>query len=173
MLSFLRTFGWLASIVYATIPCFWLAIHPFADFWRRREAVYQILIPAWVMLWIGLGFLTAPSRHLTLYAAPWMLSWLPAMVLFASGIHLYRLSGRGFSLAQLGGLPELTAGVSDDHEDAQRLVVSGIRQRVRHPIYLAHLCELIGWALATRLLVVYLLLAFAIATGWLNSCSHS
>ena len=47
----------------------------------------------------------------------------------------------------------------------QKLITTGIRQRVRHPVYLAHLCELLGWSIGTGLLVCYGLTAFAIVTG--------
>ena len=47
----------------------------------------------------------------------------------------------------------------------QRLITSGIRQHVRHPVYLAHLCELLAWSIGTELLVCYGLTAFAILTG--------
>src|SRR3981081_3578474 len=33
VLMLLRTLAWLACVAYATIPIFWLAIHPRADFW--------------------------------------------------------------------------------------------------------------------------------------------
>jgi protein-S-isoprenylcysteine O-methyltransferase Ste14 len=36
---------------------------------------------------------------------------------------------------------------------------------VRHPIYLAHLCELLGWSIGTGLVDVYALTAFAVITG--------
>ncbi len=164
MLAFLCTFAWLASIVYATIPCFWLAIHPFAKFWRaRHNSPYGILVPAWVALWITLGFLTAPYRKIALYHAPWM--WLPALALLILGVRLYRLSGHGFTLKLLSGLPELSNHAAQ--QERQELIVEGIRKRVRHPIYAAHLCELVAWALGTGLVVVYALLAFALVTGWL------
>jgi protein-S-isoprenylcysteine O-methyltransferase Ste14 len=47
----------------------------------------------------------------------------------------------------------------------QRLVISGIRARVRHPIYLGHLCEMLAWSLGTGLAVCYGLTAFALVTG--------
>jgi protein-S-isoprenylcysteine O-methyltransferase Ste14 len=73
---------------------------------------------------------------------------------------LYKLSHRRFTLTQLGGLPE----VLRDH-DQQRLVTTGIRARVRHPVYLGHLCEMLAWSLATGLAVCWALTAFAIVTG--------
>lgn len=82
------------------------------------------------------------------------------MVLFVIGLWLYRQSAKGFSARQLGGLPELHAANPE-----QRLVTTGIRSRVRHPVYLAHVCEMIAWSVGTGLTVCYALTAFAVVTG--------
>ena len=81
-------------------------------------------------------------------------------MLFATGILLYSRSGAHFSWAQLGGLPEVRTNHSDD-----RLITTGIRARVRHPVYLGHLCEMLAWSIGTGLFVCWLLTAFAIGTG--------
>ncbi|HKI26674.1 MAG TPA: isoprenylcysteine carboxylmethyltransferase family protein [Candidatus Sulfotelmatobacter sp.] len=155
----LRTVGWLACVVYSTIPSFWLMVHPRAHRWRERErSPFRVLVPAWITMWFGVGLLTGPWRNVALYSTWW--SWLPAAPLFAAGIYLYSRSGAHFSWAQLGGLPEVRA----DHPH-DRLVTSGIRARVRHPVYLGHLCEMLAWSLGTGLVVCWLLTAFAIVTG--------
>ena len=72
--------GWIACIVYSTIPCFWLLIHPRVDYWRsRKRSPYLILLPIWIALWIALGLFTSRWRHITLYTAPW--TWIPAILL--------------------------------------------------------------------------------------------
>jgi len=109
-------------------------------------------------MWIVVSLITATWRSISFYNTAW--SWLPAAALFAAGITIYKLSGAGFSAKQLGGLPEILSG---HHE--QRLVTSGIRSRVRHPIYLAHFCEMLAWSIGTGLLVCYGLTAFAVVTG--------
>ncbi len=109
-------------------------------------------------MWIGLGALTGPWRQLAIYSTEW--SWIPAAALFAAGFFLYARAGAHFSWAQLGGLPE----VRSDHRD-DRLVTTGIRAHVRHPVYLGHLCEMLAWSIGTGLLVCWLLLAFSVATG--------
>jgi protein-S-isoprenylcysteine O-methyltransferase Ste14 len=159
LVELLRTVGWLACVVYSTVPLFWLMVHPRAYKWReQRQSPFRVLLPAWLTMWIGVGALTAPWRTIRLYTTPW--TWIPAMALFAGGFYLYIRSGAHFSWAQLGGLPEVRA---DHRED--RLIKTGIRARVRHPVYLAHLCEMVAWSLGTGLLVCWLLTAFAIATG--------
>jgi protein-S-isoprenylcysteine O-methyltransferase Ste14 len=158
MLAGLQTIAWVACVIYATIPSFWLVIHPRVDYWRKRRSPYLILVPAWIGMWILLGGLTAPWRRAALYATFW--SWIPAGILLATGLWIYLHSGKHFSRAQLGGFPELIA----EHRE-QRLVTVGIRARVRHPVYLAHLCEMLAWSVGTGLILCYGLTAFALLTG--------
>ena len=156
---FLRTLGWLACVVYSTIPLFWLMVHPRAHVWRAKEgSPFRVLVPAWVVMWVGIGAVTGPWRDVRLYSTAW--TWLPAGLLFAIGFFIYSRSGAHFSWAQLGGLPEVRPG----HRD-YRLVTTGIRARVRHPVYLAHLCEMLAWSIGTGVLVCWTLTAFALATG--------
>ena len=62
-MHFLRTLGWLACVVYSTIPLFWLMVHPRAHRWRAREgSPFRVLVPAWIVMWIGIGALTGPWR---------------------------------------------------------------------------------------------------------------
>ncbi|HTZ83170.1 MAG TPA: hypothetical protein VMB66_08270 [Candidatus Acidoferrales bacterium] len=154
-----RDIGWVACVVYATIPTFWFMIHPLAERWRaRRRSPFRVLLPAWIGMWIVLGAVTVPWWRVRVYETEWM--WIPAAALFAAGIFLYRNAGGHFSWSQLGGLPEVRANHRDD-----RLVTTGIRARVRHPVYLAHLCEMTAWSLGTGLVVCWALTAFAMATG--------
>jgi protein-S-isoprenylcysteine O-methyltransferase Ste14 len=155
----LNRIGWLVCVVYATIPAFWLAIHPRAAYWRSQpHSPFRVLVPFWVGTWFALGVISSPWRNLLLYRTPW--SWVPAVFLFGGGLWIYRRSGAGFSPAQLGGLPEVMSG---HHE--QRLATSGIRAHVRHPVYLGHLCEMLAWSVGTGLLVCYVLTVFAVISG--------
>jgi protein-S-isoprenylcysteine O-methyltransferase Ste14 len=159
MLSALRTVGWIVCVVYATIPLFWLMIHPRADYWRARAgSPYLVLVPMWVGMWVAAGALTARWRGVAAYERWWI--WIPAGILIGVGVLLYKLSGSGFSPEQLYGLPEIVAGNQE-----QQLVTTGIRARVRHPVYLGHLCEMLGWSVGTGLVVCWVLTGFAVVTG--------
>jgi protein-S-isoprenylcysteine O-methyltransferase Ste14 len=158
MLWLLQTAGWLVCVVYSTIPLFWLMIHPRAHRWREVRSPYRVLVPAWIVMWVGVGALTGPWRQVAIYTTVW--SWIPAGILFCAGVWIYARAGMHFSWAQLGGLPELQA----EHRE-QRLVTTGIRARVRHPVYLGHLCEMLAWSVGTGLIVCWLLMGFAMITG--------
>jgi protein-S-isoprenylcysteine O-methyltransferase Ste14 len=155
----LHRIGWFACVIYATIPSFWLAIHPRAEYWRSRQcSPYRLLVPLWIGMWAALGVITAPWRNVLLYKASW--TWVPAAAIFGAGLWIYKRSGADFSPAQLGGFPELMPG----HRE-QRLVTSGIRARIRHPVYLGHLCEMLAWSVGAGLAVCYGLASFAVVTG--------
>jgi len=161
MTQALNLLGWMACIVYSTIPTFWLLIHPRAAYWRsRKHSPYLILLPVWIALWIALGLLTSRWRHASLYTTPW--TWPPAILLFATGLWIYLQSAKHFTPAQLGGLPEILP-----NQPHQHLVSSGIRSRIRHPVYLAHLLEMLAWSLGTGLAICYALTVFAMLTGTL------
>ncbi|MFZ0804367.1 MAG: isoprenylcysteine carboxylmethyltransferase family protein [Terriglobales bacterium] len=159
MMQWLNLLGWLACVVYSTIPCFWFLVHPWAEHWRsRKRSPYVVLLPAWAAMWVVMGLTTARWRNVALYATRWM--WVPALVLFGIGLWLYAQSSKNFSARQLGGFPEVISGHGE-----QRLVMTGIRARMRHPVYLAHLCEMLVWSIGTGLVVCYGLTAFAVVTG--------
>lgn len=133
-------------------------IHPRAQRWRQLQSPYRVLGPAWVGIWILFGAITRPWRHVVLYSAMWV--WIPAVFLFAAGIFIYICAGAHFSWTLLAGLPEISPG-----NHSQQLVTTGIHTRVRHPIYLAHLCGLLAWSVGTGLVVCWMLTVFAIVTG--------
>ncbi|MBV8205418.1 MAG: isoprenylcysteine carboxylmethyltransferase family protein [Acidobacteria bacterium] len=153
----LLTVIWFAGCGYASIPCFWFAAHPFAAGWRRRrQSPYYILLPVWALIIAGIMAASRPWHRLRWYATP--VAWVAGLGLVAAGFWMYRQAHRDFSDAQIIGRPELEAG---GHE--QRLVTSGIRSRLRHPIYVGHLLVLAGLAAGSGLAVLWVLLAIDLA----------
>jgi protein-S-isoprenylcysteine O-methyltransferase Ste14 len=163
----LQLVGWLACVVYSTIPAFWLMIHPFVERWRAsrffdQRSPYAILVPVWIAMWVVVALSTRPWSNLLLYSSNWRSNWawIAAALLFVCGLYVYWQSAKHFSAKQLAGLPEIDGGNQE-----QRLVIDGIRSRVRHPVYLAHLCEMLAWSAGTGLAVCWGLTVFAVITG--------
>src|SRR5205823_1778112 len=84
----------------------------------------------------------------------------PALVLFLSGFSIYRRIGVEFGVANFSGRAEMRP-----LEVEQKLITTGMHARLRHPIYLAHLCMLLAWTLGSGLQVNYALLVMAFLTG--------
>lgn len=109
-------------------------------------------------MWAAVATVTAPWRNVLLYEIRW--TWIPAIGLLCAGVMLYKLSHQQFTLSQLGGLPEVL-----QRPNQQRLVTTGIRGHVRHPVYLGHLCGMLAWSLGTGLAACWALTGVAILTG--------
>jgi protein-S-isoprenylcysteine O-methyltransferase Ste14 len=144
---------WMVSVLYSSIPLFWFAIHPFADFWRKmNRSPYLLLLPIWAAIISVLVWATWPWHSERLYSSLWM--WVPAALLMFFGLKTYRGIRSGFGLRKLSGEAELRP---QEHE--QQLVTTGLHARMRHPIYVAHLLNLAGWSVGSGLLVSFVLLA--------------
>ena len=144
---------------YCTIPLFWLMTHPFVERWRKLgRRAFLFLVPAWAVI-IAIAFMIVwPFRSAHFYVT-WF-AWAPAALFFLLGFSIYSAAFRSFHHTQVSGLAEIEPG-----RHRQQLVTSGIRSRVRHPIYLGHLCEILGWCIGTGLIALYALAAFAVITG--------
>jgi protein-S-isoprenylcysteine O-methyltransferase Ste14 len=144
---------------YTTIPLFWLTMHPFVERWRKRgRRAYWLILPLWAVLILGLFAVLFHFRSFHVYQR-W-LSWIPGGLLLLTGLVVMRKASTNFSRVQITGLAEL-----EPERHRQELIVSGIRSRLRHPIYLAHLCEMSGWCIGSGLLAAYALLPVAIVLG--------
>lgn len=153
-----ETIAWIAGIVYATIPAFWLVVHPFADFWRSRKGkIYPFLGLLWLGIWIVAGLSTAAYHHQRLWSEWSWVAWAP---LLALAIFTYHRIGHEFGRANLLGQSELRP---EQHE--QRLVTSGMHARVRHPFYLAHWLTLTAWTIGGGTVALVSLWCFAVVTG--------
>src|SRR5512141_2398561 len=119
-MEILRTLGWMVCGIYATIPLFWLIIHPFADFWRRRyRAPLKVLVFIWIALWLIAWSASFPWRQAQLWGAyPYGegLGWVSLLTralpfltipLWATSLFIYFGGKRHFSIDQVIGRNEL------------------------------------------------------------------
>ncbi|MFZ0704825.1 MAG: isoprenylcysteine carboxylmethyltransferase family protein [Candidatus Korobacteraceae bacterium] len=151
--------GLAIGSVYATIPLFWLTVHPMINRWRAAgRRAYLAVVPLWFAYALVAFAIAWRFRHVHLYVS-WM-AWVPAVLFLLMGAALYQAGRQRFEKAKIIGLAEL-----EPSKHAQELITSGIRSRVRHPIYLGHFCELFGWMLGTGSLAVAGLLAFYLFSG--------
>jgi protein-S-isoprenylcysteine O-methyltransferase Ste14 len=172
-MEILRTLGWIVCGIYATIPLFWLVIHPFADFWRGRyRAPLKVLVFVWIGLWAIAWTASSPWRNTLLFvphpyreAIGWggyLMQALPffAIPLWALSLFIYFGGKRHFSIDQVIGRNEL-----EPDRQPQILVTTGLHARMRHPLYFGHLCTMLGWLALAQTRAVFGLLMWAILTG--------
>jgi protein-S-isoprenylcysteine O-methyltransferase Ste14 len=149
----------LACSVYGTIPLFWFVVHPFVERWRASgRRAYAFLLPVWGGF-IAIAFLLMRPFRSAHFYRNWF-AWAPAAIFFLLGFSIYRAAFQRFDRAKVSGLAELEPG-----RHRQQLITTGIRARVRHPIYLGHLCEVAAWCIGTGLVALYALAAFAVISG--------
>ena len=77
--------------------------------------------------------------------------------MFLAGLKTYAGIRSEFGTHRLTGAAELRPA-----EHAQDLVTGGMHSRMRHPIYIAHLLSLAGWAVGSGLLVAHVLMALSV-----------
>jgi protein-S-isoprenylcysteine O-methyltransferase Ste14 len=157
--SIIDVLAMAACSVYCTIPLFWLVVHPFIDRWRTHgRRAFGTILPIWAVFIVATFLILWPYRSARFYANWW--NWIPVACLFSMGLSIYAAAFKNFRREQVSGLAEL-----EPERHRQELVTSGIRARVRHPIYLAHLCETLGWCVGSGLMSLFALAGFAIVTG--------
>lgn len=160
MTTAVLTVVWLAGATYAAIPSFWLIVHPFTRHWRARKgSPYGRLSLFWLGVTALLLGVSEPWREVRLYTTP--LALLPAMLLFFFSLSIYWNARKSFTIARLIGRPEI-----DPAARQQKLVITGLHGRVRHPIYLGHLCTLGAMTLGSGMAALYAFMVFAVITGW-------
>lgn len=142
-------------IAYFAIPFFWLLVHPFTEFWKRRRG--RTYLAYAVFLWLAfLAVFGATSEFwfAERFARGWPLIAVGLALLIVEPLVISRAEGEL-------GLPILVGWAErDPAQFPPRLVESGIYRRVRHPRYLSAMCVLLGTAMlsgAWRLLYLSVL----------------
>ena len=144
----------LALFLIVSLPSlflYWLLVHPFVHFWRGQGigVTYTSLLTIITASMIGLF----SFRHFLL-----SIDYGTNAALIALGLVFLALAGwmrftiqKKLSLRVLLGLPEIAPD-----RFPRALITDGIYARMRHPRYVQFLMALLGYALITNHLAVYL-----------------
>jgi protein-S-isoprenylcysteine O-methyltransferase Ste14 len=158
LIQALRILSWLVCGIYATIPCYWMMVHPFAKRWRTARYKLKVLVPLWVAVWCVAWAASYPWQNAVLYHNAG--SWVAALLLWAVSGFMYVHAGRELSFLRAIGRHELEPELHPN-----RLITVGVHRVVRHPMYLGHLCTMLGFALGAGTVACFALLAFVLASG--------
>jgi protein-S-isoprenylcysteine O-methyltransferase Ste14 len=154
----LRLLAWIVCGIYATIPAYWMMVHPFAERWRSARYKLKVLAPLWVVMWCIAWAASFPWRNSLLYHNAG--TWVTAPLLWAVSVFMYVNGGRELSFMRLIGQHELEP---EGHQDI--LITFGVHRLVRHPLYLGHFCTMLGFTLGAGTLACFGLFGFAVVTG--------
>jgi len=152
---------WFAAFMLATFPAavlYWVLIHPFARFWRRRGPVVAYTVVAIICL--GLAYLIL-QFHQPMLAVRWPFSWwlvALGLLLYGPAVWLEIQCRRQLKLRTLLGGPELS-------KEPGRVLRGGIYDRLRHPRYLAIILGLLAWACFLNYPAIWVL-AIAVVPGF-------
>ena len=150
----------VAVLVLVSLPpglLLWFVIHPMAGFWRKLGAgwTYAILGLPVVGMMVGLYALRA-----RLVSTDFGTS-IPLMALgaicAAFGITIAVKRRKYLTMAILAGIPELSRG-----GEKGKLLTEGIYGRIRHPRYVEALLGVLGYALITNYLGMYIMFALTV-----------
>jgi protein-S-isoprenylcysteine O-methyltransferase Ste14 len=148
-MRFLHAFAGFVLFFELPIPIYWLIIHPFNSFWRRRvRAAFWF---AGLSAWICGGVALWDFRHSLLAAArPSWFAIAAGFTLIAAEGYLFVRVERELGSHRLVGHAELTG--------TGEMFSSGLYAHVRHPRYAGMLGAVLGAAMlgATRLLWIVL-----------------
>jgi len=152
-------------LVVATYPpalLLWLAIHPFAAFWRRfgpfwTYGVLSIPVAAYIvgvwlvrgtLLWIDLG-----TKAITIVLAG---------ISLGAGLFLNRERRKQLGYGTLSGIPELSK-----QQYPGRLLTGGVYARVRHPRYIEVFLLVMGYAFFANYVGSYLVVVLSLPVTYL------
>jgi len=125
----------------------WVAIHPFAGFWRRLGPVWTYMILGVPVLAYIVGAYLARDAILAVdFGMSYPLTALAVLALVA-GSRMAIRRRRHLSFGILTGLPELST-----HRHPGRLLTDGPYARIRHPRYV----EVVLWTVAYALFANHL-----------------
>ncbi len=149
-----------ALLVVASFPpslLLWLAIHPFAAFWRRVGAVWTYIILGLPVLGYMVGVWIYRKTLLVLDLGTNAITMVLAGICFVTAFLLKRRVGAQLRFAALSGIPELAK-----EKYPGTLLTEGIYGRVRNPRYIEALLWVMAYALFANYLGPYIIVVLGL-----------
>jgi protein-S-isoprenylcysteine O-methyltransferase Ste14 len=150
----------VAILVIASFPpslLLWLAIHPFAAFWRRMGPLwtYSLLGIPVAGYMVGVWFFR--KTLLVLDLGTNVITMILAGIAFVAAVVLKRSVVTQLRFAALSGIPELSK-----EKYPGKLLTEGIYSRVRNPRYIEALLWVMAYALFANYLGAYIVVVLSL-----------
>jgi protein-S-isoprenylcysteine O-methyltransferase Ste14 len=150
----------LAILVIASFPpslLLWLAIHPFASFWRRLGAFWTYVILGIPVVAFMVGVWLFRKILLALDLGTSVFTMILAGIAFGAAVLLKRSVVEQLRFARLAGIPELSK-----EKYPGKLLTEGIYGRVRNPRYIEALLWVAAYALFANYLGAYIVVVLSL-----------
>ena len=150
----------LAILVIASFPpslLLWLAIHPFAAFWRQLGAVWTYVILGLPAVGYMVGVWLFRKTLLVLDLGTNVFTMILAGIVFGTAVLLKRSVVKQLRFARLAGIPELSK-----EKYPGKLLTEGIYSRVRNPRYIEALLWVMAYALFANYLEAYIVVVLCL-----------
>jgi protein-S-isoprenylcysteine O-methyltransferase Ste14 len=155
----------LALVVVLAYPpglLLWLAIHPFARFWRRLGPVWTYSILGVPTLGYMAGMFLSRAWILAVdFGTSYPLMGLAVLVL-AAAVRMTVQRKKHLTFGILSGLPELS-----ERRYPGQLLTEGLYARIRHPRYVEAFLWTLAYALFANYLAPYLVMVAALPVIYL------
>ena len=143
--------GVLVLASYPPAALLWVAIHPFASFWRKLGPIWTYVILGFPVAAYMVGVWFVRDALLGTDLGTSMVTMILAAVSFAAGAVLGRAWRKHLSFAMLSGIPELSR-----QQFPGKLLTEGIYGRIRHPRYVEVILVTFSYAFFANYLGTYL-----------------
>jgi protein-S-isoprenylcysteine O-methyltransferase Ste14 len=142
-----------AAFVLLAIPVYWLVLHPFAAFWRKRRQGVALGCAA-LAGWGASGALVLLNFE-RLFAGAQAPSWarVTGLLLLFAEVFMFRTVARAMGPDRLIGKVEMSG--------AGQLETTGIYARLRHPSYAGMMMAMLGICLLAGTMLMW-----ALAAAW-------
>jgi len=150
----------IAILVIASFPpslLLWLAIHPFAAFWRRLGPVWTYVILGLPVAGYIAGVWLFRKTLLVLDLGTNLFTMILAGIALGAAALLKRSVVKQLKFAGLAGIPELSK-----EKYPGKLLTEGIYSRVRNPRYIEALLWVMAYALFANYLEAYIVVVLCL-----------
>jgi len=150
----------VALLVYLMVPpsfLYWLFVHPFIGVWRRLGEKASSVVLWLLILAMAVGLFLFREQALALHTPVAFWHVYSGGLLLLVGLVMRLRIKQDLPLRGLIGLAEMQGNA-----DPETLATRGIYARMRHPRYVQMFLVLLGYALITNYLAIYVIWMFYI-----------
>ncbi len=155
----------VAVLVWVGLPpaiVYWLIVHPFVGFWRRRGKGPTFFALAIMFVGTGVGLALVRDWVLVREFGTHGGLWVAALVSYVISVAIEIQCRKHLKFKTLVGVPEI-----ERDQPSRKLLDQGIYARVRHPRYVSVTLGMLAMAFFANYLTIWLLIPVTVVSLFL------